>query len=739
MLPKFRSITLSYYIETKKMLASLLQELNILDCAVMVKNQDNSYRAIHSNTTWFSAIFPRGLNGEVTPENNNSVYLTDFLYDANKFWTSNLDGRINSGIWSEQTSVGLWRLEASAITQDDKKYLVIINLENEYNIRQSTLQLARELLISNDKVLEQHELIYKRIESLTYNLSNKIDLHSPIKELMEHCEFGIAMIDANMQPLAQNPALFHIFDIRENDSIAPIDIILDLCHRQFPEFQRVLNTQKKWNSEIYWIKPDTVSRWLHITICPVKDINTKLTYWLLLVTDISRVKYLQQSNEKLTYFDVMTDLPNRQFFWQSLENAMTRNSSLFVLQINIKHIKRINEAYGYAAGDEVIKTVVARLKPIIGEQSILARLGGNEFAIILYKSNEEECELVAKRLINAACEPINIINQNTCKIGLSIGASHYQNDVISAQELMRNADLAAFFGRDKKNQSIHFYSEALRLQSLRRIELEAALRVAIEDKQFELFLQPIYDLQSGNVIKAEALIRWNKPNQGLILPDVFIPIAEQTGLIVAIGQWVIKESIKLLEILHKQNIPITLSVNLSPIQIRDQQLLGIITNRVTKSEIDVASFLELELTEGVLVDDFETVQVFLTAVRKLGITIAIDDFGTGYSSLSYLQKLPIDHLKIDRSFIQELSIGHNQNAIVLAILAMAKSLNLGVIAEGVENETQQEFLRQNSCQSAQGYLFSRPLSFKQFINASDHWSTENKRPFSTLLNKENSE
>lgn len=707
------------------MQASLLQKLGILDCAVLMLNKAGTFTPIHSNNSWFSCLFPDVQGSENLSIDNTSEYLTDFLFDADEFWQQKTEGRINSGIWSEQTDNFIWRLEASAITEGGTHYLVIVNLENEHNKRQNTLQLAREHLISNDKILEQHELTHKRIASLTVDDHSLRNAQSKLKELLENTDLGIAIADKNMQPLEQNRALFNLFEIKNKLKIQPLDILLDLCNRQFPEFQRVLDTKDKWSGEVYWMKPEKFSRWLHLTLCPIKDENKQFNYWLFLLTDVSREKYLQQSNEKLTYFDVMTNLPNRQYFWQSLESAIERSSSLFVLQINIKHIKRVNEVYGYSIGDSAIKEVITRLIPLLKDKAILARLGGNEFAMILHQSEKKECKRIANELIVAACKPIHIIGQYEFNIGMHIGVAHYPNDSCEPEELMRQADLAAFCSKTVNKNNISFYSEKLKEHSRKQIELEAALHRAVEEQQFELFLQPVYDLKSGEIVKAEALIRWNRPDVGLVPPDQFIPLAERTGLIIAMGQWVINEAIRLLEILHQKKIHITVSVNVSPVQVKDPHLLEMIKNSVSSSSIDAAAFLELELTESVLIDDVEKIQYFLQEVRKLGITIAIDDFGTGYSSLSYLQQLPIDHLKIDQSFVQNLPENKNNCAIVLAIIAMAQSLKLGVIAEGVENHQQQQFLNENKCQLAQGYYFSKPVPFDEFIRLSSTWCMPN--------------
>jgi len=699
------------------MFTSFLEKLGIIDCTVLQHNEDGYFTILHANSVWFSSLCP---NQNLTVGTNISfehdpVYLLDFLYDANEFWQLDTEGRINSGIWSEKTHLGLWRLEAAAINKDGEHFLVIFNLENEYNKHQSTLQIARELLISNDSIMEQHDLIRERIEALTTQNHVMQDTQLPIREIIDKAEFGVAIMDGNQQPIEQNPELYRLFDVKKEENHQPARILLSLCHRQFPEFQRILDTKSHWSGELYWLKAPELSRWLHLTICPVKDTINTLNCWLFLVTDVSREKYLQQSNEKLTYFDVLTGLPNRQYFWQSLQSAIKINRPFFVLQINVKHLKRINEAYGYSVGDHVLKDIVNRILPILSNKdNVFARIGGNEFTVILRESEQSQCALVSSQLITAINEPFHILDQFKCNAELHIGAANYPQDSTNAEDLMKYADLAAFTVKTQKEKRVKFYSTELKDNLRKRNEFEAALRNAIKEQQFELFLQPILDLVSEKIVKAEALIRWQRPSFGLISPDNFIPIAEQTGLILSIGQWVIQQAIKMLAELHQQGHTITLSVNLSPAQINDTHLLTIIRESVKANNVD-ASFLELELTEGVLVDDFDKIRHFLEELRDMGISIAIDDFGTGYSSLSYLQKLPIDHLKIDRSFIDELMDNEGNRAIVLAVLAMAKGLKLGVIAEGVENKDQQQFLLENNCQAAQGYLFSRPVPFGEFF------------------------
>ncbi|TDO99384.1 putative bifunctional diguanylate cyclase/phosphodiesterase [Marinomonas balearica] len=695
------------------MSALLYQELGIFDCVVLKHIKDDSFLIHFANDNWFNTLFPGMHVGDEIVLDDTPYYLVDFLYDAKEFWGLNSQGRINSGIWSEQVGRKVLRLEAAAISKKDENFLVLFNLENEYNKRQSTLQIARELLISNDKVLEQHEVIRERIEALAVQQNNRSSINLPVTEVIQGAEFGVAIISHEYQPIEQNPALFKLFEMQVGDGGQPAALLMDLCGRQFPEFQRILDTRSRWSGELYWMKPPSLSRWMQLTVCPIESEIDGL-YWLLLVTDVSREKYLQQSNEKLTYFDVLTNLPNRQYYWQCLENAIDGGQSFFAMQLDIRQLKTINEVFGFAVGDTVLKELAERLRQLISPNDVLARIGGNEFAVILREAPHQNCEQIARRMVSDICAPYYVMEeQYKCSVGVSIGVSHFPYDSVIAEELMKYADLASFTAKQSGKNVVQFYSRELKDSSLRRMELEAALRDAIENGEFELFLQPILDLSTGKVSQAEALIRWRRPDVGLVFPDEFIPIAEKTGLIIAIGKWVIQEASRLLSQLHENGQYIKLSVNLSPAQVSDRSLLHFIKEHIETNEVD-PTYLELELTEGVLVNDFERINHFLSEVRKLGVSVAIDDFGTGYSSLSYLPKLPIDFLKIDRSFIGELIDSESNKAIVLAILAMAESLKLGVIAEGVEVESQKAFLSKHRCQSAQGYLFSRPVPFDEF-------------------------
>ena len=699
----------------------LLQALGLVNSAIFKRIAPGQFETLFAETPWLPDFMPETRDNNCFCYQQCSAYLNDFLLDAEVFWQAGADGQIRSGIWREQVANQLLHLEASAAVAQQNCYLLIHNVENEYQRQQQTLQIARELLLSNDKIMAQHDYVFNRLESLLTDTTDK-QAAEPIQYALQQTELGVAILDDNLQLLNSNPALFQLFaNPEQKNQPSPEQLFLQLFKNQYPEYQRVMSTGSAWSGELYWLNPPQPGKWFKASLHPISNTAQQKNVWLLSISDITQLKYLMMRNEKLSHYDVLTDLPNRQYFWQQLEQQISRRHAFFVLYIEIKQFKKINEIHGHLVGDGIIKQLGARLKAAVNQYDMLARIGGTEFALIVNTNSRstqmsvaerDKCQQLATELINACTEPFYLENGQRCDVGLNIGAAAFPTDSDNAEDLMKYADLAVFAAKKHMKSSLQFYSRELKEASRKRIELESALRKALDNQEFELYFQPMYDLRSGKILKAEALLRWNRPEVGLVPPDDFIPLAEQTGLIVPIGKWVIKQTCEKLAALQNLDLAIGLSINLSPRQVNDRHLLEFITQCVEEFNISPRQ-LELELTEGVLIDNFTKVQYLLNEVRKLGLTVSIDDFGTGYSSLAYLQKLPIDHLKIDRSFVRDLCENDNDKALVQAVIAMAHSLHLEVIAEGVETQLQKEFLQQHNCQTAQGFLFSRPVPFAQ--------------------------
>ncbi|MGI9201957.1 MAG: EAL domain-containing protein [Woeseiaceae bacterium] len=452
---------------------------------------------------------------------------------------------------------------------------------------------------------------------------------------------------------------------------------------------------------------------------------------LAIVRDITERKSAEAKIYNLAYYDELTELPNRELFSQSLERtisvAKSEDQKFAVLFVDLDRFKRINDTLGHTIGDELLKDVAARLAKCTRSSDTisqidsrttrnikLARLGGDEFVIKLYGVDSgDSVAMVAKRIIDALTPPFTCAGHQFV-VTPSIGIAMYPQDGRTGEELLMNADSAMYRAKAVGRNNFKFYSETMRTKSLHRLDLENLLRTAIEEQQFELYFQPKVDAKSFRLVGAEALLRWKHPERGMIPPDDFIPIAEETGLIIPLGKWVLTEACRQVKVWSASPIgTVPVSVNISSHQFRDSGLVGDVLGSVSDAGIKTSD-LELEITESVLLQDVDKTLLELKALKEAGISLSIDDFGTGYSSLSYLKRFPIDTIKIDRSFVKDLHQDTDDAAICAAILAMSQQLGLTVVAEGVETREQLDFLRRYKCDHIQGYICSKPLPANEF-------------------------
>lgn len=429
----------------------------------------------------------------------------------------------------------------------------------------------------------------------------------------------------------------------------------------------------------------------------------------------------ERAEEHVRYLathDSLTDLPNRALFGELLDQAISMGrryeKTLAVMFIDLDRFKLVNDTLGHAAGDILLKEMSSRLRGVLRESDVLARLGGDEFVILLQNLNQaNDAAVVARKLLDAALVPIAIMGQE-CRVTASIGISVYPDHGQDHSELMKNADTAMYLSKEQGKNTFEFYVPGMQSQSNERLALETGLRHAISNNEFFLHYQAKLDLKTDMITGVEALLRWHHPTLGNITPQQFIPLCEENGSIVAIGRWVLNTACKQNVDWQRQGLPpIAMAVNLSARQFSDPELLDDIQRALSDSGMD-PKLLELELTESmVMLNPVRTIGI-LTELRAMGVRIAIDDFGVGYSSLSQIRGFPIDTLKVDRSFVRNLPESTQDRAIAEAIISMARSLNLTVIAEGVETETQEQFLRSLSCDESQGFYFSRPASAEDF-------------------------
>jgi diguanylate cyclase (GGDEF)-like protein len=424
--------------------------------------------------------------------------------------------------------------------------------------------------------------------------------------------------------------------------------------------------------------------------------------------------------EYLAFHDSLTALANRAHFSSllklTLERAKRTGGKFALLFIDLDRFKQINDTIGHETGDLLLQEVAQRLKTSLRASDVIARLGGDEFVVMIDSLKDDaQAETVARKIHDAIAKPF-VTQGHELRVSASIGISRFVQDGADEQTLMKNADIAMYQAKGSGRNGFAFYSVELNRNSFERLAMETALRRAIDVEEFLLHYQPKQDLQSGTISGMEALLRWQHPDLGMVSPAQFIPIAEETGLIVPIGKWVLRKACQQYVAWSAEGMGgLTLAVNLSPRQFADDNLLNDITATLAETRMQPRC-LELEITEGAIMQDLAEGQQLMLALKAMGVRIAVDDFGTGYSSLATVKQFPIDTLKIDRAFVRDLGTDAGDRGITRAIIAMASTLNLRVVAEGVELAEQHDFLRENGCGEIQGYLFSRPLATQDFFH-----------------------
>jgi diguanylate cyclase (GGDEF)-like protein len=430
---------------------------------------------------------------------------------------------------------------------------------------------------------------------------------------------------------------------------------------------------------------------------------------------------MQERAERLAYFDTLTGLPNRVYFEERLaecsERASQEKTKLALLFADLDRFKVINDTLGHHIGDRMLQEVARRFKDALGENVLLARMGGDEF-VALFQFDADAPEFVeqkAEAMLKAVSSPIET-DGYVLSTSTSIGIAVYPDHAKDIAALIRYADAAMYDAKEGGKNRYSFFTPILSQSASMRLHIEQELRHALQRGEFSLVYQPQYDLKRGDYVGAEALLRWHNEKLGSVTPDRFIPVAEETGLIVDIGAWVIEEACAAIDRLRRRGIREIrkISVNVSSAQFDQSDVYRTIDEALRRYAVDPAS-LEIEITERLIMDATETNQNTLLALRELGCSIAIDDFGTGYSSLGYMKKMPIDTIKIDRSFISELPDNVHDVEVTKAIIALSKSLGYKVVAEGVENRFHESFLKQLGCDLAQGYLYAKPMDEESLV------------------------
>lgn len=586
-------------------------------------------------------------------------------------------------------------------------------------------------VIENSVILSKGSGIYSWLDFTIYKISTgelvvvvednteqqidreKLELYACVYKQSKN---AIIITNKNNKILSVNSAFTELTGYSEGEVLGLNPCILSSGYvkkQVYREMWKSLGESGYWEGELWDKSKDgrVYPKWTTINV--VYDSKGCVKYYIADFSDITKQKTAEEKIHKLAYQDSLTGLLNRYSFELSLASALEssriNNNRLAVSFIDLDYFKDINDSYGHHVGDKLLIAVAERLKKSVRESDIVARISGDEFVVVF--SDFSQAEFISSKISN-------ILNLLTEKYEIddkklhctpSIGVSVFPEDGQSAGDLIKNADAAMYHAKSLGRKTYQFFSKSIELSTKKRMQLGQDLYSALEKNEFEMFYQPQVDSVNSTLCGLEALIRWNHPQKGTIPPNDFIPVLEQSGLIEPVGEWVIEEVCRQIALWRSSGLnEIYIAINISAKQLRSQKLVSFIKEAMHKHDIP-KGFIELEVTESVAMDDPEQAIDRLSQLENLGISIALDDFGTGYSSLAYLKKLPLNKLKLDREFVRDIETDENDSAISSATIALAHSLGLKTVAEGVETHYQCQFLRNNSCDIFQGYLFGKPL------------------------------
>jgi diguanylate cyclase (GGDEF)-like protein/PAS domain S-box-containing protein len=466
------------------------------------------------------------------------------------------------------------------------------------------------------------------------------------------------------------------------------------------------------------IRRDGLEFAIEDSAAPIHDRAGQVIGAVIVFHDVSAARAMSLQMTYSAQHDIVTSLPNRMLvndrIAQSISLARRQKKNLAVIFLDLDRFKNINDSLGHAVGDQLLRSVSKRLLAVLRSSDTVSRQGGDEFVILLSEIAHPEDAATSAEKIRLSLGVPHSIAGHDLHIDGTIGISIYPGDGEDAETLIKNADTAMYHAKEKGRNNFQFFKAEMNLKAVKRQSLEARLRRALERDEFVLHYQPKVNLDSGEITGIEALIRWRQPDCELVLPSQFIPVAEDCGLILPIGRWVLREACAQARTWQDAGLPaVPIAVNVSAVEFRDKDFVASVRRTLSETRLE-EQYLELELTEGVLMDDAESTALVLQELKSMGVRLAVDDFGTGYSSLSYLRQFPIDVLKIDQSFVHQMTASPDDSTIVGAIISMGKSLKHLVVAEGVETQEQRAYLQTQSCAEGQGYLFSQPLAAAQF-------------------------
>lgn len=536
------------------------------------------------------------------------------------------------------------------------------------------------------------------------------------RHAFDHAGIGMALVGIDSHFMQVNPALCRMLGYNQETLLKTNhrNILYPKERKKFEIAVAGLLSQENMTCqlEVRYQKKQTKGVWALLNVSLVCSSNQVPLYFIFQAEDISARKIAEGKLKHLAHHDALTGLANRSLLAESIKQAIEiakeKTHSVAVLFLDLDRFKMINDTLGHDVGDLFLQVVAKRLYATLRTSDIVARIGGDEFVIIIPQISDDENVIdVAQKIINSFIDPFMVKDQEFF-VTTSIGISLYPHDGQDSLTLLKNADVAMYLAKEQGGNSYQFCTPDMPIKIHEKMMMHNALRHALMDNEFLLHYQPKVDINTGKIFGVEALVRWQRKSGELVSPLDFIPLAEETGLIVELGEWVLRTACQQNKRWHQQGFLISMAVNLSPRQLREGNALETIVHILKETDL-APDFLELEITEGMIMQVVEHNSQVLNALKEMGVKISIDDFGTGYSSLSYLKRFNVDRLKIDQSFIKNLPLDADNRAITSAVIAMAKTLNIQVIAEGVETKEQLEFLREHQCDEIQGYYFSRPI------------------------------
>lgn len=535
--------------------------------------------------------------------------------------------------------------------------------------------------------------------------------------VFENTTEGVIITDADENIVSTNRAVFDITGYENSDIIQkPISILKSQRHDDefYRDIQKTVAKTGSWQGEV-WNKRkngEIYPQWLNISV--VKNANKEISNYVWVFSDISAIKESQQKLDHLAHHDPLTGLPNRLLLdarvTQSLSRARRNNNKIAVMFLDLDHFKNVNDTLGHPVGDLLLQEVSRRLISCVREEDTVCRQGGDEFIVILEELHDSHfASDVAQKIIVSLADKY-VLQGHEVFVTCSIGISLYPDDSDDITTLFKNADSALYRAKAQGRNAYQYYTDELTINAMQRMHMENGLRNAIGRNELVLHYQPQVDLYSGQIVGVEALVRWQHPEKGLLIAEDFIPLAEETGLISRIGEWVLRSACKCVKSWIDDGLPkLKMSVNISAVEFNQKNFSQTVAKILSETGIE-GEYLELELTERIVMKDAQNTIVIMKELRKMGVSFSIDDFGTGYSSLSYLKKFPISKIKIDKSFVNNITTDSEDAAISQAVISMSHSMHLKTVAEGVETLQQQEFLRSRQCDEIQGHYFSYPLS-----------------------------